>query len=86
MYIVSAGVVESTENIYRYHMQIQGASPPGTRGPPTPLVQTPIAPPNMQHSRSSSQTSQQSQHQHQSQLPPLANSPIAEQVPATVTS
>ncbi|XP_046402457.1 pyridoxal-dependent decarboxylase domain-containing protein 1 isoform X2 [Ischnura elegans] len=59
---LTAGVVESTENIYRYHMQMQGASPPGTRGPPQPLVQTPVVPnPPVGHSRSSSQTSQQSQ-------------------------
>ncbi|XP_059472469.1 pyridoxal-dependent decarboxylase domain-containing protein 1 [Neocloeon triangulifer] len=54
---LTAGVVESTENIYRYHMQLQGVSPPGTKGPPTPLVQTPIAPPSSQHSRSSSHSS-----------------------------
>ncbi|XP_065340823.1 putative pyridoxal-dependent decarboxylase domain-containing protein 2 isoform X1 [Cloeon dipterum] len=57
------GVVESTENIYRYHMQMQGVSPPGTKGPPTPLVQTPVAPPSSQHSRSSSHSSNKEQQQ-----------------------
>nr|CAD7428283.1 unnamed protein product [Timema monikensis] len=54
---LTAGVVESTENIYRYHMQLQqgASSPPGSRSPPQPQVQTPVVP---QHSRSSSHSSQ----------------------------
>lgn len=57
------GVVESTENIYRYHMQLQQGSntTPGTRGPPQPQVQTMVIPEGAkQHSRSSSHSSQQS--------------------------
>jgi hypothetical protein len=60
------GVVESTENIYRYHMQLQqgASSPPGTRSPPQPQVQTPVAPSaGGKHSRSSSRSSEQSQSQ-----------------------
>ncbi|KAL0278386.1 UNVERIFIED_CONTAM: hypothetical protein PYX00_000223 [Menopon gallinae] len=61
---LQAGVVESTENIYRYHMQLQQgvASPPGTKPPPQPLVQTTIVTdPSSRHSRSSSHSSQLSQ-------------------------
>ncbi|EEB16419.1 group II plp decarboxylase, putative [Pediculus humanus corporis] len=61
---LQAGVVESTENIYRYHMQLeQGASsPPGTKSPPQPIVQTPIVTDSSSlHSRSSSHSSQLSQ-------------------------
>lgn len=50
---LTAGVVASTENIYRYHMQ--GATP-GVKGPPEPLVKTPI----VGHSRSPSVSSQKS--------------------------
>lgn len=60
---LTAGVVESTENIYRYHMQLQQGSntTPGTRGPPQPQVQTMVIPEGAkQHSRSSSHSSQQS--------------------------
>lgn len=40
---LTQGVVESTENIYKYHMQVQtGTAPAGSRSPPTPLVQTPV--------------------------------------------
>ncbi|PSN50728.1 Pyridoxal-dependent decarboxylase domain-containing protein 1 [Blattella germanica] len=65
---LTAGVVESTENIYRYHMQLQQGvtAPPGTRSPPQPQVQTPVAPSaSGKHSRSSSHSSQQSQSQPQ---------------------
>lgn len=58
------GVVESTENIYRYHMQLQqgASSPPGTKSPPQPIVQTPIVTDSSsKHSRSSSHSSQLSQ-------------------------
>lgn len=57
---LTQGVVESTENIYKYHMQIQaGQVPPlGTKVPPTPQVQTPIG---GSHSRSSSHASASSQ-------------------------
>lgn len=61
---LQAGVVESTENIYRYHMQLQqgAASPPGTKSPPQPIVQTPIVTDtSSRHSRSSSHSSQLSQ-------------------------
>lgn len=40
---LTAGVIESTENIYRYHMQ--GASKaPGMKPPTQPSVQTPLTP------------------------------------------
>ncbi|KAK6623817.1 hypothetical protein RUM44_010673 [Polyplax serrata] len=58
---LQAGIVESTENIYRYHMQLQqgASSPPGTKSPPQPLVQTPIVTDSSsRHSRSSSHSSQ----------------------------
>ncbi|KAL3272830.1 hypothetical protein HHI36_014289 [Cryptolaemus montrouzieri] len=52
---LTQGVVESTENIYKYHMQIQtGTTPHGSKSPPTPLIQTPIG---GNHSRSSSHAS-----------------------------
>lgn len=50
---LTQGVVESTENIYKYHMQMSGINP-GSKSPPTPQVQTPIG-----HSRSSSHASSQ---------------------------
>lgn len=55
---LTQGVVESTENIYKYHMQIQsGTVPQGAKNPPpTPQVQTPIG---GSHSRSSSHASSQ---------------------------
>lgn len=51
---LTQGVVESTENIYRYHMQLQGgqATPGVSKAPPQPLIQTQIG-----HSRSSSHSS-----------------------------
>ncbi|XP_044253275.1 pyridoxal-dependent decarboxylase domain-containing protein 1 isoform X2 [Tribolium madens] len=52
---LTQGVVESTENIYKYHMQISGSTP-GAKNPPTPQVQTPIG---GSHSRSSSHASSQ---------------------------
>lgn len=57
---LTQGVVESTENIYKYHMQMQaGQVPPlGTKVPPTPQIQTPIG---GSHSRSSSHASASSQ-------------------------
>uniref|UniRef100_A0A1B6K9W1 Pyridoxal-dependent decarboxylase domain-containing protein 1 n=2 Tax=Graphocephala atropunctata TaxID=36148 RepID=A0A1B6K9W1_9HEMI len=51
---LTAGVVASTENIYKYHMQ--GVTTLGAKGPPEPLVQTPVA----GHSRTPSVSSQQS--------------------------
>ncbi|XP_034939904.1 pyridoxal-dependent decarboxylase domain-containing protein 1 [Chelonus insularis] len=62
---LEAGTLESTENIYKYHMQRQ---PPGTeksngsgaRTPPQPLVQTPVGVGSQSHSRSSSHSSVQS--------------------------
>lgn len=55
---LTQGVVESTENIYKYHMQMHsGTTPvPGTKSPPTPQIQTPIG---GSHSRSSSHASSQ---------------------------
>ncbi|XP_012284372.1 pyridoxal-dependent decarboxylase domain-containing protein 1 [Orussus abietinus] len=56
---LQAGVVESTENIYKYHMQQQPIAP-GARTPPQPLVQTPVGAGSQSHSRSSSHSSVQS--------------------------
>lgn len=81
------GVVESTENIYRYHMQLQQgvSSPPGTRNPPQPQVQTPVAASaGGKHSRSSSHSSEQSQSQSVPTAMTTATSP--EVVLETVTS
>ncbi|XP_058811536.1 pyridoxal-dependent decarboxylase domain-containing protein 1 [Topomyia yanbarensis] len=73
---LTQGVVESTENIYKYHMQMT-AKPnqlPGNKNPPTPLVQTPISADSKSlHSRNASSSSQQSsgalsQQQQQHQL------------------
>jgi len=80
------GVVESTENIYRYHMQLQqgASSPPGTRNPPQPQVQTPVAASaGGKHSRSSSHSSEQSQTQYVPTATTTAASPV---VLETVTS
>ncbi|KAK0077549.1 hypothetical protein PV325_003764 [Microctonus aethiopoides] len=61
---LQAGVVESTENIYKYHMQLQPNSTTnngsGARTPPQPLVQTPVGAGSQNHSRSSSHSSLQS--------------------------
>ncbi|KAG8040911.1 hypothetical protein G9C98_001899, partial [Cotesia typhae] len=61
---LQAGVVESTENIYKYHMQIQPntttSNGSGARTPPQPLVQTPVGAGSQSHSRSSSHSSLQS--------------------------
>ncbi|KYN07647.1 Pyridoxal-dependent decarboxylase domain-containing protein 1 [Cyphomyrmex costatus] len=61
---LQAGVVESTENTYRYHMQVQSNSTnsngSGARTPPQPLVQTPVGANSQSHSRSSSHSSLQS--------------------------
>lgn len=58
------GVVESTENIYKYHMQLQpnatNSNGSGARTPPQPLVQTPVGAGSQSHSRSSSHSSLQS--------------------------
>lgn len=55
---LTQGVVESTENIYKYHMQLSGGiTHGGTKSPPTPLIQTPVG---ASHSRSSSHASSQS--------------------------
>ncbi|CAL4062157.1 unnamed protein product, partial [Meganyctiphanes norvegica] len=62
---LTAGVLESTENIYQYHMQIRhGATPPRaeTKLPPAPSVQTTVTPTSASspsHSRTSSTTSGQ---------------------------
>ncbi|XP_017782097.1 PREDICTED: pyridoxal-dependent decarboxylase domain-containing protein 1 [Nicrophorus vespilloides] len=54
---LTQGVVESTENIYKYHMQMQGRNvQSGVKSPPTPQVQTPVG---GSHSRSSSHASSQ---------------------------
>ncbi|XP_073833840.1 pyridoxal-dependent decarboxylase domain-containing protein 1 [Musca autumnalis] len=41
---LTQGVVESTENIYKYHMQISATHNqlPANKSPPTPMVQTPL--------------------------------------------
>ncbi|XP_043461282.1 putative pyridoxal-dependent decarboxylase domain-containing protein 2 [Leptopilina heterotoma] len=61
---LQAGVVESTENIYKYHMQLQpnsnASNGSGARTPPQPLVQTPVGAGSQSHSRSSSHSSLQS--------------------------
>ncbi|XP_031828116.1 pyridoxal-dependent decarboxylase domain-containing protein 1 [Nomia melanderi] len=61
---LQAGVVESTENIYKYHMQLQPNTTvingSGARTPPQPLVQTPVGAGSQSHSRSSSHSSLQS--------------------------
>lgn len=55
---LTQGIVESTENIYKYHMQMLGGSiPAGTKSPPAPLVQTSVSVGS--HSRSSSHASSQ---------------------------
>ncbi|XP_055911093.1 pyridoxal-dependent decarboxylase domain-containing protein 1 [Eupeodes corollae] len=65
---LTQGVVESTENIYKYHMQMTGAPNqlPANKSPPTPMVQTPVGaptappfatPPSANHSRTVSQSS-----------------------------
>lgn len=59
---LTAGVLESTENIYRYHMQIRHGTAPTraeTKLPPAPSIQTPVTPSasSPSHSRSSSTTS-----------------------------
>ncbi|KAK3868469.1 hypothetical protein Pcinc_026141 [Petrolisthes cinctipes] len=59
---LTAGVLESTENIYRYHMQIRHGTAPTraeTKLPPAPSIQTPVTPSasSPTHSRTSSNTS-----------------------------
>lgn len=41
---LTAGVIESTENIYRYHMQGATKTSAGVKPPPQPNVQTPLTP------------------------------------------
>ncbi|GLH04158.1 Uncharacterized protein GBIM_09930 [Gryllus bimaculatus] len=85
---LTAGIVESTENIYRYHMQLQQGAAPGPRPPPLPQVQTSVAPAGGKHSRSSSHSSQHSQ-QIGSNPPPPPPQPVVEpavQAAATATS
>lgn len=58
------GIVVSTENIYKYHMQMEtGSVPAGSKSPPSPQVQTPVG---GSHSRSSSHASSQGDNQKQS--------------------
>lgn len=58
---LTQGVVESTENIYKYHMQMQSGQLTGSKQPPTPQIQTQISSDSqLQHSRSSSHASTQS--------------------------
>lgn len=54
---LTQGVVESTENIYKYHMQLAGSGNQihGTKSPPTPMVQTSMV--SASHSRNVSQSS-----------------------------
>ncbi|KAH8397379.1 hypothetical protein KR222_000792, partial [Zaprionus bogoriensis] len=47
---LTQGVVESTENIYKYHMQMSGETAhqlPANRSPPTPMIQTPVVSSNV---------------------------------------
>uniref|UniRef100_A0A1I8P2F7 Pyridoxal-dependent decarboxylase domain-containing protein 1 n=1 Tax=Stomoxys calcitrans TaxID=35570 RepID=A0A1I8P2F7_STOCA len=46
---LTQGVVESTENIYKYHMQMSNTHTqlPANKSPPTPMVQTPVINPTM---------------------------------------
>ncbi|KAJ8679673.1 hypothetical protein QAD02_015460 [Eretmocerus hayati] len=78
---LQAGVVESTENIYKYHMQLQpnstASNGSGARTPPQPLVQTPVGASSQSHSRSSSHSSLQSGRI-------LVQSPTPAIVPATL--
>ena len=54
---LTQGIVESTENIYKYHMQIQsGSTGGGSKSPPTPQVQKSVG---GSHSRTSSHASSQ---------------------------
>ncbi|XP_074040837.1 putative pyridoxal-dependent decarboxylase domain-containing protein 2 [Leptinotarsa decemlineata] len=57
---LTQGVVESTENIYKYHMQMKSGyiSASGGKTPPSPQIQTPVG---GSHSRSSSHASASSQ-------------------------
>ncbi|XP_066261695.1 pyridoxal-dependent decarboxylase domain-containing protein 1 [Euwallacea similis] len=57
---LTQGIVESTENIYKYHMQVPtGSTPPaGSKNPPTPQIQTSVS---ANHSRSNSHASASSQ-------------------------
>uniref|UniRef100_A0A1B0C9Q3 Pyridoxal-dependent decarboxylase domain-containing protein 1 n=2 Tax=Lutzomyia longipalpis TaxID=7200 RepID=A0A1B0C9Q3_LUTLO len=66
---LTQGVVESTENIYKYHMQIAGGSNqiPGNRSPPTPMVQTSVS---AGHSRNVSQSSGTSTNAQEAQQQP----------------
>uniref|UniRef100_W8BKZ1 Pyridoxal-dependent decarboxylase domain-containing protein 1 n=1 Tax=Ceratitis capitata TaxID=7213 RepID=W8BKZ1_CERCA len=66
---LTQGVVESTENIYRYHMQMSGSPHQMGRSPPTPMVQTPVisaanaVPPVFPEPTSQTQATQQEQQQ-----------------------
>ncbi|XP_053678081.1 pyridoxal-dependent decarboxylase domain-containing protein 1 [Anopheles nili] len=61
---LTQGVVESTENIYKYHMQMTPKTShqlPGNKGPPAPLVQKALsteAERSVQHSRNASSSSE----------------------------
>lgn len=67
---LTQGVVESTENIYKYHMQMQSGQQTGSKQPPTPQIQTQISSDSQrQHSRSSSHASNQSSSQTTTTLP-----------------
>uniref|UniRef100_A0A182VVG1 Pyridoxal-dependent decarboxylase domain-containing protein 1 n=1 Tax=Anopheles minimus TaxID=112268 RepID=A0A182VVG1_9DIPT len=62
---LTQGVVESTENIYKYHMQMTPKTShqlPGNKGPPAPLVQKAISTDpderSVQHSRNASSSSE----------------------------
>ncbi|XP_053949032.1 pyridoxal-dependent decarboxylase domain-containing protein 1 [Anastrepha ludens] len=84
---LTQGVVESTENIYRYHMQMSGSPHQTGRSPPTPMVQTPVisaanaAPPVFPDPASQMQTAplqQQQQQQQQLQTQQSTTNSIAE--------
>lgn len=66
---LTQGIVESTENIYKYHMQIQsGSTGGGSKSPPTPQVQKSVG---GSHSRTSSHASSQGTPSLNTQLPKL---------------
>uniref|UniRef100_A0A182N0N8 Pyridoxal-dependent decarboxylase domain-containing protein 1 n=1 Tax=Anopheles dirus TaxID=7168 RepID=A0A182N0N8_9DIPT len=87
---LTQGVVESTENIYKYHMQMTPKSAhqlPGNKGPPAPLVQKAISTDaedrSVQHSRNASSSSELSGSGRAS-IP--AKAPPAQQQPSALTN
>lgn len=74
---LTSGVVESTENIYKYHMQIQqGNNSPRTPPPSTKSVVGPRLELNSQHSRSSSHSSQSTSMQNSNEIKTAVNQEV----------